>query len=781
MKVWKRALSVGLSLALCAGLAAPGFAATFTELQDAIDNGTSYFKDGVTEETKSGIDENDYRIKTETSTDDEGNAVRNVTLYEDVEFDKDKDRIRYSKDDIDNKYGIIIGEAENVNVTLDLNGQDVDLNPEWTLKLPETTDDPGIDTTDPGTLVNVEAVYDPREDEYYQPGELEMDGISTGDYDNKAELYGINAGNVIKVGQGSSLTLKDTSESAKNGEAGKITGGVMGGFSSPHTYTHGAGIINDGTFVMDGGEISGNNDGTLGGVVNRGGSFTMNGGKITGNRSGLHNEPWGEAVTLNGGEIIGNVGYHGNGSLDNSYGKTDIRDNRTEGSETVYPNNDVRIDSNGKLVGASVTKTDNGDGTTTIKTDDGKGTTTKTTITVPKDENGEPKGEVTVDNKGTTTVPEGGKITDKVGTETTYPDGAEIDKDGNVTTEGGTVTKTGNEDGTTSIKTDDGKGTTTETTVTVPDGKDATVGGDGTTTVPEGSKITDGDGSETTYPDGAIIDKDGNVTTEGGTVTKDGETGDVTITGKDENGNETETKVDVPEDKKDGVDVDSEGKTHVPGGSEQPVEVKKDGEEKGTEITAPEGKDIVVNPDGSVDVPEGGKVTDKDGNEYELPEGGKVTEDGKVVDKDGNPVAPKKDDSDKDNDNGGNGGSAGSTGGAADVVTIEGVEVPLAGIVTVEDVLEVLYRLAEDAEGETARDEVIAWAIENGIIDDEADAEEIVTVAILRDMLANYARAFELDVDVYALAALVGEDDDIVMNCDEVIGEFFAQDEEEDA
>ena len=123
MKVWKRALSVGLSLALCAGLAAPGFAATFTELQDAIDNGTSYFKDGVTEETKSGIDENDYRIKTETSTDDEGNAVRNVTLYEDVEFDKDKDRIRYSKDDIDNKYGIIIGEAENVNVTLDLNGQ----------------------------------------------------------------------------------------------------------------------------------------------------------------------------------------------------------------------------------------------------------------------------------------------------------------------------------------------------------------------------------------------------------------------------------------------------------------------------------------------------------------------------------------------------------------------------------------------------------------------------------------------------------------------------------
>ncbi len=115
------------------------------------------------------------------------------------------------------------------------------------------------------------------------------------------------------------------------------------------------------------------------------------------------------------------------------------------------------------------------------------------------------------------------------------------------------------------------------------------------------------------------------------------------------------------------------------------------------------------------------------------------------------------------------------------MVTIEGVEVPLAGIVTVEDVLEVLYRLAEDAEGEIARDEVIAWAVENGIIDDEADAEEIVTVAILRDMLANYAQAFELDVDVYALAALVGEDDDIVMNCDEVIGEFFAQDEEEDA
>ena len=40
MKIWKKALSAGLSLALCAGMVLPSFAASFADLQNAID-GTS--------------------------------------------------------------------------------------------------------------------------------------------------------------------------------------------------------------------------------------------------------------------------------------------------------------------------------------------------------------------------------------------------------------------------------------------------------------------------------------------------------------------------------------------------------------------------------------------------------------------------------------------------------------------------------------------------------------------------------------------------------------------
>lgn len=170
----------------------------------------------------------------------------------------------------------------------------------------------------------------------------------------------------------------------------------------------------------------------------------------------------------------------------------------------------------------------------------------------------------------------------------------------------------------------------------------------------------------------------------------------------------------------------------------------------------------------TTDPPAGSKIV-KDGAETTHLAGVTIDKNGNVITKGG--TVTKAD--------GGNGGTGGN--GVTDVIVIDGVEVPLSGLVSVEDVLSVLYRLTEGVDG--GRDEVAAWAVENGIIDEEADVEEIVTVAALRAILANYARAFELDVDVSALATLAGEDDDIVMNCDEVIDEFFtkAKAEEDEA
>lgn len=714
-KYFQKALSVGLSLALCAGMVAPGFAATFGELQGAIDSGNSVYKDGYSENNKAEKDEDTYKIKVEDGKDDEGNETRVVTLYEDVENAREA---QYSeRDELDNlkdlsgyeywreydkwrtqkreevrnsqESGIII--QEGMNVTLDLNGHDIDMNPGWEL----TDRDREGAPTMPGT--------------YKDENERE---VGCGNYGEPGGNVILNAGDAVTVETDAVLTLKDsqgkwvydsdsdaTEEDVPQYQGGKITGAT----DADAGYRVGcSGVHNKGTLIMNGGMISGNGGGTdvrkPGGVKNEG-DFILNDGAVSNNWGGVDTSG---TFVMNGGQIS---------------------DTRSGGRYPIYVDNKSSFTMNGGIISGNYSSygcITSWGGSVEIN----GGIFSENEIDPNPQNSDDP-----YNSKGsnTTDLPAGSKII-KDGAETTHLAGTTIDKNGNVTTKGETVTKTTNKDGTVTIT--DAKGDDHEITDT-NNGK-VTVDKDGTTTVPEGGKITDKDGSETTYPDGTTIDKDGNVT-GGSSVTKDKGTGDVTI---------------------------------------------DDGQGGKTEVTAPEDTEIVVNPDGSVDVPAGGKVTDKDGNEYELPEGGKITEDGKVVDKDGNPVEPKKDDNGSGGSQGGGNGVTGGN-GEADVIVIDGVEVPLSGLVSVEDVLSVLCRLTESVDGE--RDEVVAWAVENGIIDEEADVEEIVTVAALRAILANYARAFELDVDVSALTTLAGEDDDIVMNCDEVIDEFFTKAEEDEA
>ncbi len=136
---------------------------------------------------------------------------------------------------------------------------------------------------------------------------------------------------VLKIEENKTLTLYDKSDNS-----GKIThganapgpgvkvsgtfvmeGGEISGNSNPKEYGGGV-YIWYGSFTMNGGTISGNSGHFGGGVCNFNGSFTMNGGTISDNTT----ESYGGGVYLQeatsnmyGGEISGNTADHSGGGV----------------------------------------------------------------------------------------------------------------------------------------------------------------------------------------------------------------------------------------------------------------------------------------------------------------------------------------------------------------------------------------------------------------------------------------------------------------------------------
>ncbi len=95
---------------------------------------------------------------------------------------------------------------------------------------------------------------------------------------------------------------------------------------------------------------------------------------------------------------------------------------------------------------------------------------------------------------------------------------------------------------------------------------------------------------------------------------------------------------------------------------------------------------------------------------------------------------------------------------------------PLARPAAARTLLEELFRRAGGS------GELWTWAVENGLIDGDADGDEIVTVALLRAILTRYAEAFGGNaVAVEDLTTLTGEDTGVVDNCRAVLNEFFGE------
>ena len=910
----RRGLSVILSLALCMGLASPAFAAM--DLKDALD-GNGGWRD-VSERGDAFTDENGNS----TGTKENYYLSGDLQLEETLEITGDRD------------------------VTIDLKGQ--------TLK--HTGETGSVIEVNNGAELTIEdASGKDKDGKYVSGGEGKITGgkgcpgssswgagIAVSD-----STLTLNGGNITENGKGSENvvsagggvlvrrgTLNINNGSISYNEAGQYGGGVYADSNSTVKMTGGAitgnrvtngdgggGIdVDEGTFTMSGGIISDNvtTYGVGGGVaLGRGGkaSMTMTGGTISGNSAAeTINEggyTWGGgggiylwengSLKMTGGKIIGNsaptgsaiyanssssnsasveisggvisknqswdggkavfeghwdytskknveytdkqvvtigddVIYCGNGDGINHHGDSETTNKNgidmcicevcggvisgsvpeggtvtnEDGSETTYPAGGTLNVDDGSISteGDTVTKKVNEDGTVTITTDPKDGEKKDNVITLPE---GSTKDDVKVNGEtGNTTIPGGSKINSEDG-ETTYPNGAVIDKDGNVI--GESVTKGEDEDGNTVITSKDDKGDTkAETTVDVPADKKGEVevdGKTGNTDIPGGSSIEDrdenGKKTETTYPDGAIIDPEGNVTSKGDTVTKtEKDDGTVDVSKEDKDGNKTEIKVESKdpaegEEKEDlkinddgSVDIPEGGKTtdgegtettYPDGGKVNPdgtvdgngstVTKDKDGnvtitdgEGSKTEVKPGEsGEGIKVNPDGTVEVPAGGSVTKPDGTTTDLPYGGIVDKNGNVTENENpNPETPDPEQPDVPAPGGDD-----DFGGAADAgTTINEAEVPLAGIVLVKDVLAELYKHAgspdgEDAEGEYVK--AIAWAIANGIVDADYDVDAVVTVAVLKEMLTNYAGELKIAID--------GENDDVVLNCGEILEKFF--------
>ena len=122
---------------------------------------------------------------------------------------------------------------------------------------------------------------------------------------------------------------------------------------------------------------------------------------------------------------------------------------------------------------------------------------------------------------------------------------------------------------------------------------------------------------------------------------------------------------------------------------------------------------------------------------------------------------------------------------------IEDQAVPLAaGPVTRAQFVDYLWRHegSPEADAPTFADvpadhefaPAIGWAQANSLVSGDEEGnfqpDELVTVADVRGILGSFAQAFGTNaVDAASLTTLVGEDGEAVLNCDEVLAEFFGE------
>ena len=247
-KFFPRALSVGLSLALCAGLVLPSFAASFADLQNAV-NGIEKASTAAEGEERNGIDVSVADGKT------------TITLYEDVKY-KDLD----GKADDDAKIGYI--NITNKNLTLNLNGYTIDGGNRFDAESGEVTE-AGIGGALLGTWGKADITVNGGKDENdsTQKGTLtggNYSGILVGGGGsvtvNHANLTGnriSGSGGAVYAAGGISVTMDDVelkdNYASWSGGAVEVVGGTTNLTNVTFTNNHAGGWNGGGINIAKGG------------------------------------------------------------------------------------------------------------------------------------------------------------------------------------------------------------------------------------------------------------------------------------------------------------------------------------------------------------------------------------------------------------------------------------------------------------------------------------------------------------------------------------------------
>ncbi len=330
-KFGKSSFAVVLSLVLCAGMVVPAFAASFSELQDVINNQSSL----VNQET------NEVRI---------GYDNGNVTLHENVTHETGESKLTIS--------------GADTKITLDLNGNTIDGNGEvgviWvkdsaSLTLEDSSEGGNGKITGGNSGLGGGVFVSTGGSFTMNGGEISGNTADLGggvfiDGGSEFTMNGgaISGNSTDEEGGGGGVYIADDGKFTMTG--GKISGntaGIDGGVEVLGTFimkdgeisgntsmsdSGGVGVAPDGTFVMTGGKISGNLAANGGGGLSNSGSATMEGGEITGNTAGWGGgvQNWGNtdagaSFVMTGGSIADNAA--------NVYGGDDIYSWCEEGSK----------------------------------------------------------------------------------------------------------------------------------------------------------------------------------------------------------------------------------------------------------------------------------------------------------------------------------------------------------------------------------------------------------------------------------------------------------------
>jgi hypothetical protein len=151
---------------------------------------------------------------------------------------------------------------------------------------------------------------------------LDSDITLKGHGSNNRDLIQVNSNGTLNMKAGAKITGNKSLFSSNNSSGVYVNGGTFimdGGEISGNTSSVGGGVYvrNSGTFTMDGGEISGNTSSAGGGVyVGTYCTFTMNNGEISGNTV---TDSSGGGVYIRGGIFIMNDGKISNNTIRSSY------------------------------------------------------------------------------------------------------------------------------------------------------------------------------------------------------------------------------------------------------------------------------------------------------------------------------------------------------------------------------------------------------------------------------------------------------------------------------